>query len=140
MYKNLAVLAGILVAILIFFNGLAAKAIGLYNSNLIYHFIGLVIILIVAFVKKNKGFSLRKIPLIFILPGILNVTTVVLNSVCMNKIGITMTIALSMLGQLIISNIIDHFGLFSMPVVKFKKKKLIGFSIIGLGVLAMVWL
>jgi transporter family-2 protein len=140
MYKNLAVLAGILVAILIFFNGLAAKAIGLYNSNLIYHFIGLVIILIVAFVKKNKGFSLRKIPLIFILPGILNVTTVVLNSVCMNQIGITMTIALSMLGQLIISNIIDHFGLFSMPVVKFKKKKLIGFSIIGLGVLAMVWL
>ena len=140
MYKNLAVLAGISVAILIFFNGLAAGSVGLYNSNLIYHSIGLFLIIIIAFLKKNKDFSLRKVELIFFLPGILNVTTVVLNSVCMNKIGMTITIALSMLGQLIISNIIDHFGLLSMPVVKFKKEKLIGFSIIGLGILAMVWL
>lgn len=62
---------------------------------------------------------------------------VVLNNICFSNLGVTLTLALSLFGQLIMSNLVDHFGLFNMPKIKFKKEKLIGFSIITLGIVVM---
>jgi bacterial/archaeal transporter family-2 protein len=140
MYKSLAGISGVLIAFVIFFNGILAGTAGTYVSNLLYHFIGMLVILVISIIKKNKWHEIKKIPILFILPGLLNVLTVVLNNVCMNELGITITIGVSMLGQLILSNIIDHFGLLKMPVIPFKKEKLIGFSILSIGLIAMIWL
>jgi bacterial/archaeal transporter family-2 protein len=140
MYKSLAGISGILIAFAIFLNGILASEAGAYVSNLAFHFIGMAVILIISIIKKNQWFEIKKIPILFIMPGLLNVLTVVLNSICMNELGITITIGVSMLGQLILSNIIDHFGLLNMPVIPFRKEKLIGFSILSAGLIAMIWL
>ncbi|MBY6953214.1 EamA-like transporter family protein, partial [Clostridium botulinum] len=42
-YRNLAVLNGILLAIMIFLNGVLSEKIGLYISTLIYHVLGLLL-------------------------------------------------------------------------------------------------
>ncbi|WFD08849.1 DMT family transporter [Tepidibacter hydrothermalis] len=138
MYKNLGVIVGIILAIMLFFNGMLASVTGPYMSTLIFHVIGLIIILMISIITKNKISDLRKIPVLFLLPGVLSVLTIQLNNICIPQIGITLVVGISLFGQLVMSNIVDHFGLFGMPINKFRKEKMIGFSIISLGIIAMI--
>ncbi|MGD9678356.1 MAG: DMT family transporter [Vulcanibacillus sp.] len=140
MYKGLAFFVGIIIAGMVSVNGVLASMTGPYFSNFIYHVLGFILILIVLIFKKQKKFQLKEIPLIFFLPGILSVLVVVLNNVCINKMGVTLTIAVSLFGQLIISGLIDNYGLFQMPVIKFRKEKLIGYSFILVGIVFMILL
>ncbi len=138
MYKNLGIITGVILAITIFLNGMLASITGPYMSTFIFHFIGLIIIIIISIVTKNKVCNLRKIPVLFLLPGVLSVLTIQLNNICIPKIGITLVVGISLFGQLVMSNIVDHFGLFGIPINKFKKEKIIGFSIISFGIIAMI--
>lgn len=138
MYKNLGVIVGIILAIMLFFNGMLASITGPYMSTLIFHVIGLIIILIISIITKNKISDLTKIPVLFLLPGVLSVLTIQLNNICIPQIGITLVVGISLFGQLVMSNIVDHFGLFGMPINKFRKEKIVGFSIILLGIIAMI--
>ncbi|WP_425445909.1 DMT family transporter [Dethiothermospora halolimnae] len=138
MYKGLTLITGILLAIMLFFNGMLSGVVGPYFSNLIFHIIAVFFIVILSLITKNKWSNIKKAPKIFFLPGILSVSVIVLNNICIPKLGITLTVGISLFSQLIVSNIIDHFGIFHMPVIKFKPKKLIGFSIILLGIVAMI--
>jgi transporter family-2 protein len=138
MYKNLALLNGVILAIMIFFNGMLSSITGPYMSTLIFHVIGFILILAISMVKKNNIINFKKVPLMFFLPGILSVITILLNNICIPQIGITLTIGISLYGQLIMSIFVEHFGLFGMPVNKFRKGKILGFSIITLGTVVMI--
>lgn len=140
MYKALAFLIGIIIAFMVSINGLLANMTGPYFSNFVYHLSGFFLILIVFIIQKAKTFRLKDIPVIFFLPGALSVLVVVLNNICINELGVTLTIAISLFGQIIISGLIDNYGLFHMPVIKFKKEKLIGYSFIFIGIILMVLL
>lgn len=140
MYKLLAFQNGVFLALLIFLNGMMSNIVGTYNNNLLFQFIGFILIIIVLCVKKNKTkIEFNKIHPMYFLPGILSVVSVVLNNICINNIGISLTIAIGVFGQLVISNIIDHFGLFEKIIHKFNKEKLVGFSIMLLGIIAMIY-
>ena len=52
-------------------------------------------------------------------------------------LGVSLTVSLSLLGQLITSLVIDHFGCFNMPVAEFDKKKILGLVIIIAGIYVM---
>lgn len=136
----MAFASGILVAMMIFFNGSLAEQAGLYYSTFVFHFIGLLFVWTIRIGGKSKSFRLREIPLAFFLPGGLSVVSVLLNSVCMLQLGVTLTIGISMLGQLIVSNVIDHFGLMGMPVIRFRKEKLIGMGMVFAGIGVMIFL
>ncbi|WP_346889257.1 DMT family transporter [Clostridium sp. UBA1056] len=138
MYKNLALLNGVILAIMIFFNGMLSSITGPYMSTLIFHVLGFILILAISMVKKNNIVNFKKVPLMFFLPGILSVITILLNNICIPQIGITLTIGISLYGQLIMSIFVEHFGLFGMPVNKFRKEKILGFSIITLGTVVMI--
>lgn len=138
MYKGIAFNAGIIIAVMVTINGMLGESTGTYFSNLVYQLTGLLIILLIAIFSKRDKIILKSIPIIFFLPGLLSVVAVVLNNICFSNLGVTLTLALSLLGQLIMSNLVDHFGLFNMPEIKFKKEKLIGFSIISLGIIFMI--
>ena len=140
MYKLLAFWIGIIISIMVAINGLLAYITGPYFSNFTYHLLGFFLIMIVFIVRKQKKFRLKEIPFIFFLPGILSVLVVVLNNVCINQMGVTLTVAISLFGQLIISGLIDNYGLFQMPVIKFRKEKLIGYSFISVGIILMILL
>ncbi|APC81292.1 TPA: DMT family transporter [Clostridium botulinum] len=139
-YRNLAVLNGILLAIMIFLNGVLSEKIGLYISTLIYHVLGLLLILLVSIVRKNKLPKFNKIPIILFLPGILNVLVIFLNNLSSSKIGITLTAGMGLFGQLVISTLIDHFGLFGVQVNKMRKEKILSFSLIITGLIFMILL
>jgi len=53
-----------------------------------------------------------KLPKYCYLVGIYGVILTVLGSICVSKIGATITMAASILGQYICSSIVDHFGFF----------------------------
>ncbi|MCS4480863.1 DMT family transporter [Clostridium botulinum] len=139
-YRNLAVLNGILLAIMIFLNGVLSEKIGLYLSTLIYHVLGLLLILLVSIVRKNKLPKLNKIPVILFLPGILSVLVIFLNNLSSSKIGITLTAGMGLFGQLVISALINHFGLFGVQVNKMRKEKILSFSLIITGLIFMILL
>ncbi|EPS51899.1 DMT family transporter [Clostridium botulinum] len=139
-YRNLAVLNGILLAIMIFLNGVLSEKIGLYISTLIYHVLGLLLILLVSIVRKNKLPKLNKIPVILFLPGIISVLVIFLNNLSSSKIGITLTAGMGLFGQLVISALIDHFGLFGVQVNKMRKEKILSFSLIITGLIFMILL
>ena len=82
MYKGLGLTAGILLAIMIFFNGMVSNILGASLSTLIFHIIGLISIVIISVIRRNKLFDIRKIPIIFFLPGALSVIVVSLNNIC----------------------------------------------------------
>lgn len=137
-YRNLAVLNGSLLAIMIFLNGNLSKKTGLYVSTLIYHVLGLVLILVVSIVMQNNLPKLNKLTVIYFMPGILSVLVIFLNNISLSKIGVTLTAGIGLFGQLISSALIDHFGLFSMPVNKLRKGKILSFSVIVLGLIFMI--
>jgi len=138
MYKNLALINGVILAIMVFFNGLLASITGPYISTLIYHLLGLLLIILISIIKRNKFSNLKEIPLIFFLPGILSVVTILLNNIAIPKIGVTLAVGVGLFGQLVMSSLVEHFGLFEMPVNKLKKGKMVGLSIISLGIIVMI--
>ncbi len=138
MYKNLALINGIILAVMIFLNGMLAIITGPYMSTFIYHVLGFILIMTISIIKKNRFSNLKKVPLMFFLPGILSVITIFLNNISIPEIGLTLAIGVTLFGQLIMSSLVEHFGLFGMPVNRFKKEKILGFSIISLGTIIMI--
>ena len=138
MYKNLALINGVILAIMVFVNGMLASITGPYMSTLIYHLLGFSLIIFISIIKKNKLSNLKEVPPFLFLPGILSVLTILLNNISIPKIGITLCIGVGLFGQLVTSSFIAHFGLFGVCPNKLKKEKILGFSIISLGILAMI--
>ncbi len=138
MYKNLALINGVILAIMVFFNGMLAGITGPYMSTLIFHVLGFVLIIIISIIKKNRFPNLKEVPLMFFLPGILSVITILLNNICIPQIGITLAIGITLFGQLVMSSLVEHFGLFGMPANRLKKEKIVGFSILSLGIVVMI--
>jgi len=138
MYKSLALVNGTFLAIMVFFNGMIANITGPYMSTLIFHVLGFILILIISIIKKNNLPNLKKIPLLLFLPGILGVITILLNNISIPQIGLTLSIGVTLFGQLIMSSLVEHFGLFGMPVNRFKKEKILGFLTISLGIIVMI--
>ncbi|WP_432661849.1 DMT family transporter [Wukongibacter baidiensis] len=137
MNKLYAVFVGILVSIMVTFNGLLAKYAGDYLSLIIIHLVGLVILLPIMFFKKEKLSNLKGIPIYLFSAGALGVFMVFSNNMTFNFLGVSLTISLVLLGQSIASCIIDHYGLFEMEVKRFQKEKLLGFLLVLIGIVTM---
>ena len=69
--------------------------------------------------------------------GLIGILTVLFTNASFMGLGVSLTVSLSLLGQLITSLVIDHFGYFNMPVVEFNKKKILGLVIIIAGIYVM---
>ena len=138
MYRAAAVFIGILIAIMVTFNGVLANYTDQYVSILIIHIVGLISVVIVLIIKKEKFKSHKYIPFYFFSAGLIGVIIVFLNNLCFNSIGASLTLSLGIFGQLVLACFIDHYGLFGLDIYKFKKKKIVGFFIILLGLITMI--
>ncbi|PRR77098.1 hypothetical protein CLLI_26160 [Clostridium liquoris] len=138
MYKLSAVIIGILIAIMVTINGALSKGIGDYKAVLIIHIVGLIAVSLVLILRKEKLKFNEKLPAYLFSGGAIGVFVVLFNNIAFNKLGASLTLSLGLFGQLIMSGIIDHFGLFHMKVSKFKSKKIVGFFMIFLGIIVMV--
>lgn len=137
MYNLLSIIIGALIAIMIPLNGILSEITGNYTSSVMIHIVGLVAIVIVLLVSKSQLRMQKGIPLYLYSAGAIGVFTVLFSNISFTALGVSITIALSLLGQSVSSIIIDHFGLLGMKVVKFEKKKIFGLLLISSGIIVM---
>jgi transporter family-2 protein len=139
MYKASAVIIGLLITIMVTFNGILSTYTDSYQSLLIIHIMGLITVIIILITKKQTLKVSKNIPIYLFSGGLIGVLVVFLNNLCFNALGASLTLSLGVFGQLILASFIDHYGLFGLDVYKFKKKKILGFGIILLGLVAMIY-
>lgn len=137
MVKFSAFLAGILIIFVNYFNSVMGQESSVFFAASYYHVSGFVILSIILFFRKESFIDFKNLQLRYYLPGLFSVFTILIASFTMPVIGATMLMAFNLIGQTITSNLIDHFGLLGMPKRPLEKKKLIGYSIILLGIIIM---
>lgn len=133
----ISVFTGIILAIMISLNGQVSGIAGNYASSVIIHSVGLIGIIIVLIATKSKMGNLKGIPFCMFTGGFIGILTVLFTNASFIGLGVSLTVSLSLLGQLITSLIIDHFGYFNMAVNQFNKKKIFGLIIIIFGIYIM---
>ena len=140
MYNFLSLLIGALVAIMVTLNGELSHGLGTYSSLVIIHLVGFTGILCIMIYKKNRITFRNKLPLYLYIAGAISIFTVMFNNLSYAALGVSLPVALGLLGQLITSLIFDHYGFLNMKKVKFNNKKFIGLSIIIIGISIMTFL
>lgn len=138
MYKSYGVLVGLLIAIMVTVNGTLARVFGDYAATVIIHMIGLTLVSIIVISKKLTVKMSRNIPIYWFAGGAIGAFMIIFNNMCFDKLGVSLTLALGLVGQIIASAIIDHYGLFGLNISKFKKEKILGFITIFAGITIMV--
>lgn len=135
----LLLLGGICLGLMTSMNGQLALYLNIFQISFIVHIIGAVLLLgYIKFIKKER-IHLKGAPVYVYFVGLLGVTLVATSSICAGNIGATLTMALSVVGQMIISAVIDHFGLFHVPVLKFRWERIPAYLIITAGLLLMIY-
>ncbi|MGB3368494.1 MAG: DMT family transporter [Acidaminobacteraceae bacterium] len=140
MDKLILFLAGMMLSVMLVFNGALSAELGLITATFVVNIIGFIGALVAGFLLKTDFKNIfKQQPIYLYLGGAFSVVVILINTVAFTKVGISLTIALSLVGQLIFSSIIDHFGLFDSKVIKFNVKKILGFSFMTLGILVMIY-
>lgn len=134
----LSVLSGVLIAVMLMVNGVLAGSLGNYTSTVLIHVVGLAAITVVLAVTRSRVVIPRGTPILLFSAGVIGVFTVLFNNIGFIALGASLTIALGLLGQTLASVVIDHFGWFGLPRIKFAKKKALGLALIAAGIVVMV--
>lgn len=133
-----SLITGSLLAFMISANGIIGEAASNYASSVIIHFIGLLGIVGVLILRKSNFKNLRSIPLWTYTAGLIGILTVLFSNISYTHLGVSLTVALGLLGQSITALLIDHNGWFNLPFNRFNKKKIVGFIIILVGIIMMI--
>ncbi|MCU9814593.1 DMT family transporter [Paraclostridium sp. AKS73] len=133
----ISILTGVVLSTMVVVNGDLGNATGNYISSVIIHFVGLIGIIILLVVTKSKIKNLKGIPFYMFSGGLIGILTVLFTNISFTNLGVSLTVSLALLGQLVTSIVIDHFGYFDLEINKFEKKKIIGLGIIILGIFIM---
>ncbi len=137
MYNLASIFIGALIGLMVYFNGILSAYMGNYTSSVVVHLVGLIGCIFMLIVTKSKLKYDKKLSIFLYSGGVIGVFTVLFTNIGFLSLGASITIALSLLGQTISAIIIDNYGLLNTTVIKFNKKKLIGLSIIILGIIIM---
>jgi transporter family-2 protein len=134
MYYFLSAFAAVLISVMVAVNGRLSVVWGLPAAVLIIHAVGLLFTTAAAAVKKEKLFSVRGIPAVIFSGGVVGYFTVLFNNMATGKISVAAILALSLLGQSVVSLVIDQFGLFGMTVRRFRPANLAGLAMVSAGI------
>lgn len=137
MYNILALFIGSLISIMITFNSQLEGKVGTMYSLIIIHIVGLIASILIIIIRKEKVKIHKTIPKYLFFGGAVGVALTISNILTIGAIGVTLTTSLAVFGQLVFSSFIDNYGLFGMKRYGFNSKKLIGFTIIIIGLIVM---
>ena len=137
LYYLLLLAAGALQGIMVSLNAQLGKYYSLFAICFFVH--GIALILLLAFLlAKKTDLRFRGAPWYVYLVGVLGIAIVASSSWCTLRVGASVMLAISTAGQIISSQLIDQFGLFGMPVQKFRAKQLPGYVLLAAGVALVV--
>lgn len=138
MVELLALLSGLVITIMVSINGELTHHFGLYLGTVLIHFIGLITIYLVCKVKKASISFKNGLPYYFYLGGFVGVFTVFFNNFTIGVIGASLVNALGLLGQMVTSLVMEHFGLLGTKKNKLNFEKCISLFIILIGIGVML--
>ncbi|MDO4800475.1 MAG: DMT family transporter [Bacillota bacterium] len=142
--KLAALCTGFLLTIFISFNGILASHSDPFFSNMAFHSVGALSIgAVLVFDRLRSRFRtlgpvVWRFRPVYLLPGAIGACTVLLNNYIILEIGIVLMTTLTLLGQMLSSMVIDHFGLFGRPSVPTRPRQLLGILLMFAGIVWMV--
>lgn len=139
LYYLLHLLSGALQGVMVSLNGQLGKYFSLFGVTFFVHGIALVLLLIWLLLIKRQRLRFGGAPWYVYFVGVLGIALVASSSWCTLRIGAGAMLALSTVGQLISSELIDCFGLFGMPRCKPNLRQLPGWILILAGVALVVF-
>ncbi len=137
MPELLAILSGVILSVMFMVNGDLSSAYGELFSMVFIHVTGLIITCVIVLFTKEKR-KKGKIPLWVFTGGMIGVFTTYSNIVTVNELGVSITVALGLAGQCVLSLFIDTFGWFGVKKQQFIPQRVIGLVFIAAGVLTML--
>lgn len=132
------VLVGGLIAVMVSVNGQLALYTNVYISGAVAHVVAAIGSLLLAGFSKEQKEEEEKLPFYFYLTGLLGAIIIVFNNVTFKALGVSITVALMLLGQMVSSLLIDSFGLLKMKKVSTGREKIPGLLIILIGIIIIM--
>ena len=136
--SGLALFSGILIAVMVLANAMLSEKASQWPALVITHFVGLLTAGIVLLAKKQFSNIFKGVPVYIMMGGVLGFFTILLNNLCVNNIGVTMTLGLALVGQIIASGIAEHFGWLGFHVKKISLIKLPAYLLMAAGAAVMI--
>ena len=136
MYYLLSLLTGVLISVMIAFNGGLTEQYGVYSATVIIHVAGLLMTLVILAAKREWPFAKAQAWFLY-LGGAIGVVTTVFNCLAFGRISVSSILALGLFGQSVTGLVIDQYGLLDMPRHPFKKRKILGLLLILCGIASM---
>ncbi len=138
MPSMLAILAGVLIAVTVVQNGDLAQYFGNYLGTVLVHVVGLFTILAVLAARRTPLRWDRHTPWYAYLGGVLGVLTVLGSNISFAGLGVSVAVAMMLLGQTAMGAAVDQFGLFGAQRRPFKPAHILSFALIAGGVGVML--
>ena len=138
MNRILAASSGSLIAIMVLFNGTLAANSNMVFSMIIIHVVGLASVLAIYRVKKETVRLSFEYPWHYYISGVIGIFLVFSNTLCFTELGVTLTLALGLMGQSVFSLIIDRFGLFNRPKKSIQNFEIVGILVISFGLIFII--
>ncbi len=134
----LAMMCGFIVSLMSIFNGQLSGYVGTFLATIIIHLTGLItVILFVIATHQTIKFN-KETPLYAYLGGVVGVLTTLFQVFSITKIGAAQMTALSLLGQIVTSIILEHYGLLGAKQQKITLPKILSLGIISCGIGVML--
>ncbi|NLI21986.1 MAG: DMT family transporter [Clostridiales bacterium] len=140
MLALLAVISGVLISVTVVQNGDLAAWYGNHQATVLVHLVGLATILLWMAVRGEKLRWNRGTPWYGYMGGVLGVLTVLGCNLSFASLGVSVSVAVMLLGQVVTGLLVDHFGLFGADRRPFQPRHLISLALIAGGVAVMIWL
>ena len=131
----LVFLSGVLLACMQSFNGQLSTTIGIYGTSLLVHLIGGILMIFYIKIIKKEKIRLAPMPLYVYMGGLCGLLLVSFTSLTISHIGNVLTTCLSITGQILLSIVLDHFGLFGVQQNSFNLKRIPALLLIISGIL-----
>lgn len=137
LYILFAICAGAATTLQNSINGLMTPIIGSMCVSCINFTVQAILILGYLAIFQRRLPAVRRVPLPYYASGILATIVVGLIGMCVARMGSAVTTCCSVAGQILMSALIDHFGLFGAQRVRFHLSRAPGFLCILAGVLCI---
>ncbi|MCT8977559.1 DMT family transporter [Clostridium sp. CX1] len=131
-----SIIAGIAMSFQGVFNTRLGDKIGTWETNVLVQGIGLVVTVVIMLILGNGNFkNIKNANKLYLLGGVLGAVIIYTVMQGIKSLGPTCSIAIILVAQLTAAALIDAFGLFDSPQVKFGTTKIIGVIIMVIGIL-----
>ena len=138
MYYLILLIAGLLQGAMNSLNAQLGEHFSLFGVTFFVHSIALIILLFYLLVVKKEKLKFKGAPWYIYLVGVMGIGIVASSSWVTMHIGAGSLMAISTLGQLLSSEIIDALGLFGMEKVLPDRRQIPGFLLVAAGVALVI--